>query len=365
VYARSLSDAQQQSAAAIATASRASAELSAARSAQAGAAQADAAAAGIARAASLPPPVPTASRYQGAIDDAAQQLRRAQAANDQAHEQQRNAARTAGAALGQASHEGIRNASWMHHFTHAVGHWASTQWAGALRELSKVASVVSVLAGLSALVLSVAGIFFPPLEAAAAVLETISLVSAFVAASADTMLAATGKGSWTAVGLDALTLLPTGLAKVVTKAAPAIREGRLLRPTSVAHASSGDATKLRSLRTLGHAPGASYSRVVNCAPDGVDAEWGFTAAHIEKHFFGADTLSLSQIDPAGNVEVWLSHLRELATRPHTALRNDGIEDIMGSFAKTDGSGSFRLGLRVSPKDDGTFDLVTVLTAQRK
>ena len=183
--------------------------------------------------------MPTASRYQGAIDEAAQQLRRAQAANEQAHEQQRNAARTAGAALGQASHEGIRNASWMHHFTHAVGHWASTQWAGALRELSKAASVVSVLAGLGALVLSVAGIFFPPLEAAAAVLETISLVSAFIAGSADTVLAATGKGSWTAVGLDALTLLPTGLAKVVTKAAPAIREGRFLRPTTVAHASTG------------------------------------------------------------------------------------------------------------------------------
>jgi hypothetical protein len=88
-------------------------------------------------------------------------------------------------------------------------------------------------------VLSVAGIFFPPLEAAAAVLETISLVSSFIAASADTVLAATGKGSWTAVGLDALTLLPMGLAKVVTKAAPAIREGRFLRPTDVAHASTG------------------------------------------------------------------------------------------------------------------------------
>jgi hypothetical protein len=241
VYARSLSDAQQQSAAAIGSANRAASDLSAAQSAQAAAARADEVAAGIARAASLPPPLPTASRYQAAIDEAGQQLRRGRAANEQAHEQQRNAARTAGAALGQASHEGIHNESWMHHFTHAVGHWASTQWAGALRELSKVASVVSVLAGLGALVLSVAGIFFPPLEAAAAVLETISVVSSFIAASADTVLAATGKGSWTAVGFDALTLLPMGLAKVVTKAAPAIREGRFLRPSSVAHASTGGA----------------------------------------------------------------------------------------------------------------------------
>jgi hypothetical protein len=364
-YARALADAQQQSQSAIANANRASDDLAAARAAQVAAAQSDAVAVAAAHASNTPPPLATAPRFEGAIEEAASRLARARALNEQAHELQTLAARTAGSALHQASHEGIHNASWFHHFSTAVGHWAATQWSHALRELSKIATVVSALAGVAALVLAVAGVLFPPLEAAAAVLETISLASAVVAGMADTVLAATGKASWNAVGIDALTLAPAGLGKIVTKVAPMLRESRLITPNAVVHASSGDAAKLRSLSTLGHPPGASYSRVVNCAPTGVDPEWGLTATHIDKHFLGEDPLSLSQIDSAGNLEIWLSHLRELATRPHTALRNDGIQDILGSFAKTDGSGSFRLGLRLSPKDDGTFDLVTLLTAQRR
>lgn len=49
----------------------------------------------------------------------------------------------------------------------------------------------------------------------------------------------------------------------------------------------------------------------------------------------------------------------------TTTREGGIQDIMGTFEKTDGSGKFRLGIRISPKDEGSFDLVTVLTIQRK
>ena len=96
------------------------------------------------------------------------QLRRAVASNDDAHEQQRQAARTAAAALQQASHAGIHNQSWFHHVTHSVGHWASTHWTATLREVSKIGTIVSALAGAAALILAVAGVAFPPLEAAAA-----------------------------------------------------------------------------------------------------------------------------------------------------------------------------------------------------
>jgi hypothetical protein len=268
--------------------------------------------------------MPTAPRYQGTIDEASLRLRRAQAANEQAHEQQRNAARTAGAALGQASHEGIRNASWMHHFTHAVGHWASTQWAGALRELSKAASVVSVLAGLGALVLSVAGIFFPPLEAAAAVLEAISLVSAFIAGSADTVLAATGKGSWTAVGLDALTLLPTGLAKVVMKAAPAIREGRFLRPTTVAHASTGGAG--------GIGQGASTLKLAT------EDTWSDPATlvdHFERHGHDIGALSADEYAAQASAFFQRSQQHRFPTKisPNGTIRVfDPTSRLFGSYA---------------------------------
>jgi hypothetical protein len=365
-YARALDEAQHQSATAILSAGRATADLDAARAAQADAARRDADAASVALATGVPPPLATAPRYQGYIDDALARLRSAGALNAAAHELQQQAARATAAALHQASHAGIHNQSWLHHVTHVVGHWASTHWTAALREVSKVATVVSAVAGVAALILAVAGVLFPPLEATAAVLETVSLVSAVVAGAADTALAASGKGSWTAVGVDALTLAPAGLGKVVTKAAPLLRESRLIKPSTVVHASEGDAAKLRSLTTLGHPPGAAGDlRVINCTPHPAHSDWGFSPIHTDKHFFGTGPFSLSRIDPGGGLETWLGHLRELATRPPTALRTNGMQDIMGKFERADGSGTFRLGLRISPQDDGTFDLVTVLTAQRK
>ncbi len=280
-------------------------------------------------------------------------LRRAVAANDEAHEQQRQAARTASAALAQASHAGIHNQSWFHHVTHSVGHWASTHWTATLREVSKIGTVVSALAGAAALILAVAGVAFPPLEAAAAALETVSLVSAVAAGMADTALAATGKASWTAVGVDALTLAPAGLGKLVTKAAPMLRESRLIKPSTVVHASERRSPRRGEAPEPHHARASTRRhgelRVINCKPRR-GSDWGFSPVHLDKHFFGTTAFSLSRIDPGGNDETWLGHLRELATRPVTALRSDGIQDIMGKFPKADGSGTFRLGLRLSPKE---------------
>jgi len=364
-YARTLADAQDQSTSAIAAAGRASAELADAVAAHASAAARDAAASASAHAAGVLPGLATAPRYEASIDEASAQLKRAVASNDDAHEQQRQAARIAATALQQASHTGIHNQSWFHHVTHSVGHWASTHWTATLREVSKIGTIVSALAGAAALILAVAGVAFPPLEAAAAALETVSLVSAVAAGMADGALAATGKASWTAVGVDALSFAPAGLGKLVTKAAPLIRESRLIKPSTVVHASNGDAARLRSLTTLGHSPRATGNlRVINCVPQDVDPRWGMTAIHVDKHFLGPGPLALSRIDPAGSVETWLNHLRELGTRPITKTLESGLHDIMGTFSKSDGSGSFRLGIRISPRDDGSFDLVTVLTRQR-
>ncbi|HEY3926289.1 MAG TPA: RNase A-like domain-containing protein [Acidothermaceae bacterium] len=240
-YARTLADAQDQSTSAIAAADRASAELASAVAAHAAAAARDASATTVARTTGLLPPPLTATRYEASIDEAAADLKRAVASNDDAHEQQQQAARIAAAALQQASHVGIHNQSWFHHVTHSVGHWASTHWTQTLREVSKIGTVVSALAGAAALILAVAGVAFPPLEAAAAALETVSLVSSVAAGMADTALAATGKGSWTSVGVDALSFAPAGGGKLVTKAAPLLRESRLIKPSTIVHASNGEA----------------------------------------------------------------------------------------------------------------------------
>ncbi len=122
----------------------------------------------------------------------------------------------------------MRNQSWWHHVTHAVTHWAATQWARGLKVVAVAATTISGLAGLAALALSVAGIAFPPLEAAAALLETVSLVSAGVGAIAETALAATGKASWSMAALDVVTLLPAGSALVrastLTRRAAAMKQ---------------------------------------------------------------------------------------------------------------------------------------------
>ena len=368
-YARTLAEAQDQSTSAIAAADRASADLAAAVAAHAAAVARDESASAVARTAGLPPPPATAPRYEASIDEANTQLKRAVASNDDAHEQQRNAARTAASALAQASHAGIHNQSWFHHVTHSVAHWASTQWTATLREVSKIGTIVSALAGAAALILAVAGVAFPPLEAAAAALETVSLVSAVAAGMADTALAATGKGSWTSVGVDALSFAPAGLGKLVTKAAPLIRESRLIKPSTIVHASNmhPDEIKLRSLTTLDHPPGATYSRVVNCAPKGVDPRVGNRrrSTSISTSWVRTTFLCRASI-PAATLETWLGHLRELATRPTTKHWPNGIQDIMGKFAESQmdpASSNSACGL--SPKSDGTFDLVTVLTSQGK
>jgi hypothetical protein len=331
-YARALADAQDRSASSIAAAGRASAELAAAVAARTAAATRDATAAAIANSAGLPSPPPTAPRYEASIDEATAQLKRAVASNDEAHELQRNAARTAAAALQQASHSGTHNQSWFHHVTHSIGHWASTHWTATLREVSRVGTVVSALAGAAALVLAVAGVAFPPLEAAAAALETVSLVSAVAAGMADTALAVTGKASWTAVGVDALSLAPAGLGKVVTKAVPLMRESKLLKPTTVVHASNGETR--RAMREL-QGSGLAY-------PGGLganDALGGHVLTHVG---VGDDGLAARS-------------LREASTFTDRATAERALADLQSAYG--DEIHAWLAGATPNPRISlaGTFD----------
>jgi hypothetical protein len=266
VYARSLSAAQDDSLAAVAMASRATADLDAARFAQSTAALADQATLGASA---------LAASYQSAIDDAAIRLQRSKVLNEQAQDLGSAAARTAATALRQASHMGVRNTSWTHRVGHAISSWTSAHWVSTLRVASKVAQAVAVGAGLVALVLALGGAFFPPLELFAAGFEAASLTGAGIAGVADAGLAASGHGSWTTVGADALALAPAGLGRLVSKAAPAAREGRLLIPTTVVHAGSGTSPELS---------------------DAIRARWGDPDSldnHFDRHGgdFGATTVN--------------------------------------------------------------------------
>ena len=91
--------------------------------------------------------------------------------------------------------------------------------------------------------------------------------------------------------------------------------------------------------------------------------WGLTPKHLDKHFFGSGPTALRQIDPGGTADKWAKHLAELIRSPVTSTTSNGMHDIIKTFPRADGSGTFKMGVRLAPKADGTFDLITVLTKQ--
>jgi RHS repeat-associated protein len=105
------------------------------------------------------------------------------------------------------------------------------------------------------------------------------------------------------------------------------------------------------------------TRLIHYRPKVDDPNWGLTARHLNKHVFGDGVTSLRTLDPGGSTDQWVGYLQDLASRPSTITKSDGVQDIVGSFPRADGTGTFRLGIRVSPRADGSFDLITILTRQ--
>lgn len=110
-------------------------------------------------------------------------------------------------------------------------------------------------------------------------------------------------------------------------------------------------------------PGGSGTRAINFKPNAADPNWGLTSAHLNKHMFGTGKNSLRTIDAGGNPDRWRNYMQDLAARPVTNTLKGGIEDIIGTFPKADGSGTFQFGIRIAPSSNGSYDLVTLLTRQ--
>ena len=231
-YATVLNEAQAASIAARRAAARADDNLRYARAAYNAAANRDAEATRAATGSGLPAPAPTAVRYESDIADAEAQLRRATAANATAHDQQRRAARVAASALHQASREGMHNKPWWRRALSTSAHWAAQAWADSLRHIAKAALTISAMAGFAAIALTLAGLAFPPLEAAAGVLESISITSGVVALMSQAMLAAAGNASWKTVAADSLAVVPAAGNVAARLGISAVR--RVARVDSVA-----------------------------------------------------------------------------------------------------------------------------------
>ncbi len=231
---------------------------------------------------------PTAPRYEASIDEASAQLKRAVASNDEAHEQQRSAARTAAAALQQASHAGIHNQSWFHHVTHSVGHWASTHWTATLREVSKVGTIVSALAGAAALILAVAGVAFPPLGS-----------SGGSPGNGVARQRGRGRNGRHRVGCNRQRIMDIGRRRRnqlrARRPRQASNQSRPVNPRIPADQTqhsrprqqSPRSCKLRALTTLGHPPDATGElRLINCKPRR-GSDWGFSNDPPRQTFLGS------------------------------------------------------------------------------
>lgn len=104
-------------------------------------------------------------------------------------------------------HDGLNNPGWLASAWHSFTSFVSSHWVGFLKEVSRIAALVGMVAGIIAMVLA----FIPGLQEVAAVFEAISLIAQAVGFVCDAILAVTGHGDWTGVILDGIGLLTFGL----------------------------------------------------------------------------------------------------------------------------------------------------------
>jgi RHS repeat-associated protein len=153
---------------------------------------------------------------------------------------------------------------------------------------------------------------------------------------------------------------PLGLAPAINPYAYVLNPSTSIDPLGLM---GSECTPSASGKDFDLAGNGVQTRSINFRPDASDPNWGLTRAHLDKHLFGSGPTSLSTIDPGGNADLWVQYIQDLASRPATATLKGGVEDIIGTFPKADGSGTFQFGIRISPAGNGRFDLVTLLTKQ--
>ena len=152
------------------------------------------------------------------------------------------------------------------------------------------------------------------------------------------------------LGIDALTLAPAGLGKVVTKVAPMLREGRFLKPTTVVHASNGEAAS-RAVAASTHANAVAASTT-----DG--PRWGDATTlvdHFERH--GADFLAATPTTYVESANRLLQ--RSKAERLPTKVDGRGTIRVYDPASNTFGSynpdGSIKTFFRPDPRGHGKAD----------
>ena len=230
--------------------------------------------------------------------------------------------------------------------------WATGNWDAKSLALDAVAIIPAgkVLSGAGKL----AGSALEGTELATKLSRATSRVSDAIANGTQTVRAAAagakayGKSLAADVqeAIPVLAVAPEGFLRLIGSGKTA---GQMFADASKAARGAGG--RIRGTRSIEYKPAAQ------------DPNWGLTPTHVEKHLFGPGRYSLSQIDSAGNAELWINYIQDLAGREATSLLKNGVEDIIGIFPLADGSGSFLLGIRIAPNAKGSYDLITLLTRQ--
>lgn len=152
--------------------------------------------------------------------------------------------------------DGLKNPSgflhWLHDGLDDVGHFVSSHWVQFLSDLANLASILATGLGIIALVLA----FIPGLEEFAALFETMALLAQAVAFVCQTVLTATGHGSWLDVGIDAIGLITFGMGKGLIGGAEAAED--VAKITGDAYKAAGATDKIEDILKAGDAAAKAF-----------------------------------------------------------------------------------------------------------
>jgi hypothetical protein len=97
----------------------------------------------------------------------------------------------------------------------------------------------------------------------------------------------------------------------------------------------------------------------------IEPSFGFRPKHLNKHFFGNSRYALNVIDPKGSTDIWMNNIMDLAQKAPTKTYPDGVIDIIETFEKADKAGVYKMGIRLRERADKSYDIITILTDQRR
>jgi hypothetical protein len=232
----------------------------------------------------------------------------------------KNAASTCADGIHSASDAGIQNPGFFQSigndidggFEHAwdfavdAFHYVKDHWVDIVKTISSIAGKLSAVFG----VLALATFWIPGVGE---VFDAAALATGGVALAGDSLLAATGHGSWSQVAMDGVCVAGAGVARVLGRGADALRAGK--------GAEDGLARAAKARGVEGFEPGSKSSKVFTIiGKDGSETVGDGRSVSITRVVDGGAETKVHPTTTWGAVKTGARPLRRLVTEPAKDLR---------------------------------------------